>query len=118
MAQANIVEWCEGTTSLDPFVRIERGKWPLLSKHCPDIAKAMDLTAACETQLLLRARSDRAPERRKPMLHNASIGLRLHAFAAFLTAYPQGKLQEWLATLDTMAELWPHVKARRAHVVS
>jgi hypothetical protein len=115
LTQADIVERCEGTTGVDPFVRIERGKWPLLSKRCTAIAKAMDLTAEGEAQLLRRARIDRAPERRKPMPHSASIGLRLHAFAAFLTADPQGKLQEWLATLDTMAELWPHVKARRAH---
>jgi hypothetical protein len=39
------------------------------------------------------------------MPHSASISLRLHASEAFLTAYPQGKLQAWLATLDTMAEL-------------
>ena len=115
LTQADIVERCEGTTGVDQFVLIERGKWPLLSKPCTAIAKAMDLTAEGEAQLLLLARIDRAPERRKPMPHSASISLRLHAFAAFLTAYPQGKLQEWLATLDTMAELWPHVKARRAH---
>lgn len=115
LTQSDIVERCEGTTGVDPFVRIERGKWPLLSKPCTAIAKAMDLTTEGEAQLLLRARSDRAPERRKPMLHSASISLRRQAFAAFLTADPQGRLQEWLATLDPMAALWPHVKARRAH---
>jgi hypothetical protein len=115
LAQGDIVERCEGTTGVDQFVCIERGKWPLLSKRCTAIAKAMDLPVEGEAQLLLRARSDRAPARRKPMLHNASIGLRLHAFAAFLTAYPQGKSQEWLATLDIIAARWPHVKARRAH---
>ena len=115
LTQADLVERGEGTTGVDQFVRIERGKWPLLSKRCTAIAKAMDLPAEGEAQLLRLARIDRAPERRKPMPHSASIGLRLQAFAAFLTAYPQGKLQEWLATLDTMAELWPHVKARRAH---
>ena len=103
LTQADLVERCEGTTGVDQFVRIERGKWPLLSKPCTAIAKAMDLTAEGEAQLLRLARIDRAPERRKPMPHSASIGLRLHAFAAFLTAYPQGKLQAWLATLDTMA---------------
>ena len=46
------------------------------------------------------------------MPHSASIGPRLHAFEAFLTAYPQGKLQELLATPDTVAELGPHVEAR------
>jgi hypothetical protein len=115
LAQGDIVERCEGATGVDQFVCIERGKWPLRSKLCTAIAKAMDLPVEGEAQLLLRARSDRAPERRKPMLHNARIGLRLHAFAAFLTADPQGKLQEWLATPDPMAELWPHVEARRAH---
>ena len=105
----------EGTTGVDQFVRIERGKLPLLSKRCTAIAKAMDLCAEGEERLLRRARIARAPERRKPMPHSASIGLRLQAFAAFLTAEPQGKLQEWLAALDPMAELRPHVKARRAH---
>jgi hypothetical protein len=75
----------------------------------------MDLTAEGEAQLLLLACIDRAPERRKPIPHSARISLRLHAFEAFLTVYPQGKLQEWLATLGPMAELWLHVKARRAH---
>jgi hypothetical protein len=113
--QADIVERGEGTTGVDPFVRIECGKWPLLSKECTAIAKAMDLTAEGEAQLLLLARIDRAPERRKRMPHRARISLRLQAFAALLTAYPQGKLQAWLATLDPMAALWPYVKARRAH---
>ena len=115
VTQADIVERCEGTTGVDSFARIERRKWPLLSKPCTAIAKAMDLTAAGEAQLLRLAIIDRAPERWKPMPHSASIGLRPHAFAAFLTAYPQGKPQAWLATLDTMAALWPYVKARRAH---
>jgi hypothetical protein len=115
LTQSDLVERCEGTTGVDQFVRIERGKWPLLSKPCTAIAKAMDLIAEGEAQLLLLARIDRAPERRKPIPHSASISLRLHAFAAFLTAYPQGKPQEWLATLDPMAALWPQVKARRAH---
>jgi hypothetical protein len=115
LTQADSVERGEGTTGVDQFVRIERRNWPLLSKPCTAIAKAMDLTAEGEAQLLRLARIDRAPERRKPMPHSASISLRLHAFEALLTAYPQGKLQEWLATRDTMAELWPHVKARRAH---
>ena len=114
LTQADSVERCEGTTGVEQIVRIERGKWLLLSKRCTAIAKAMDLTAAGEAQLLL-ARIDRAPERRKPMPYSASIGLRLYAFAALLTVYPQGKLQEWLATLDLMAALWPQVKARQAH---
>jgi hypothetical protein len=96
-------------------VLIEHGKWPLLSKQRMAIAKARHLTAAGEAPLLLLPLIDRAPERRKPMPHSASIGLRQHAFEALLTAYPQGKLQALLATLDSIAELWPHVKVRRAH---
>jgi hypothetical protein len=89
LTQADLVERGEGTTGVDQFVRIERGKWPLLSKQCTANAKAMDLTAEGEAQLLRRARIariDRAPARRKPMPHSASISLRLQAFAAFLTA--------------------------------
>jgi len=58
------VERGEGTTGVDQFVLIERGKWPLLSKQCTAIAKAMDLTAEGKAQLLLLALSDKAPERR------------------------------------------------------
>jgi hypothetical protein len=115
LTQVDIVERSEGTTGVDQFVLIERGKWPLLSKQCTAIAKAMDLTAACEAQLLRLALIDRAPERRNPMPHSARIDLMLHAFEAFLTAYLHGELQALLATLNTIAELWPHVKARRAH---
>jgi hypothetical protein len=115
LAQGDIVERCEVTTGVDQFVHIGRGKWPPLSKPCTAIAKVMDLPAEGEAQLLLRALIDRAPERRKPMPHSARISLRLHAFAAYLTAYLQGRLQELLATPDTIAELWPHVAARRAH---
>jgi hypothetical protein len=71
-------------------VRLERRKWPLLSKPCTAIAKAMDLTAEGEAQLLLRARIDRAPERQKPMPHGVSISLGLHAFGAFLVRIPAG----------------------------
>jgi hypothetical protein len=96
LTQADIVERSEGTTGVDQFVLIERGKWPLLSKPCTAIAKAMDLTAAGQAQLLLLALIDRALERRKPMPHSARINLRLHAFEAFLTAYPQASSISWL----------------------
>jgi hypothetical protein len=79
------------------------------------MAEAMDLTAAGKAQLPLLALIDRALECRKPMLHSARIDLRLQAFEAFLTAYLQGELRALLATLNTIAELWPRVKARRAH---
>jgi hypothetical protein len=115
LTQADIMEHVKGPTGVEQFVRIERGTWPLLSQPCTAIAKAMDLTAAGEAQRLRLARSDRAPERRKPMPHSARIDLRLPAFAACLTADLQGKLQALLATLNTMAELWPHVTAGRAH---
>lgn len=51
LTQADIVERCEGTTGLEQFVLIERGKWPLVLKQCTAIAKAMDLTAEGEAQL-------------------------------------------------------------------
>jgi hypothetical protein len=85
LTQADIVERSEGTTGVDQSVLIECGKWPLLSKPCTAMAKAMDLTAAGEAPLLLLARTDRALQRRKPVPHSARIDLRLHAFEAFLT---------------------------------
>jgi hypothetical protein len=115
LTQADIVERSEGTTGVDQFVRIERGKWPLLSKPCTAMAKAMDLTAAGEAPLLRLAVIDRALERREPMPHRARIDLRRQAFEAFLTASLQGELQALLAALNTIAALWPHVEARRAH---
>jgi hypothetical protein len=109
------MEHSKGPTGVEQFGLIAREEWPLLSKPCTAIAKAMDLTAADEAELLLLALIDRAPERRKPMPHSARIDLRLQAFEACLTADLQGKLQVLLATLNSIAELWPHVKARRAH---
>ena len=104
LTQADLVERGEGTTGADQFVLIERGKWPLLSKPCTAIAKAMDLTAEGEAQLLLLALIDRAPERQAHAAQRQNQS-QVHAFAAFLTAYPQGKFQELLATLDTITEL-------------
>ena len=92
LMQADSVERCAGTTGVDQFVLIEHGTWPLRSKPCTTIPKAMDLTAEGEAQRLRLALSDRAPERRKPMPNSARIRLRLHALEAFLSAYPPGEL--------------------------
>jgi len=44
LTQAGIVERSAGTAGVDQISLIERGKWPMLSKQCTTIAKALDLT--------------------------------------------------------------------------
>ena len=36
----------------------------------------------------------------------------LSTVEAFCLAYPPEKLEAFITTLDTLAEVWPHVKAR------
>jgi hypothetical protein len=115
LTQAEIVERSEGTTGVDQFVRIERGKWPLRLKPCTAMAKAMDRVAAGQAPLLLLPLINRALERRKPIPHRARIDLRRQAIEAFLTTYLPGKLRAWPGTLNAIAVLSPPVKARRAH---
>ena len=55
LTQADTVERSEDATGMDQFVRIERVTWPLLSKQCTAVAKAIDLIAESETQFLLPA---------------------------------------------------------------
>jgi hypothetical protein len=57
---------------------------------------------------MLLALVDRALARLKPILGRARLGIRWHVFEAFLKAYPQDQRPALLATLDTMAEIWPH----------
>ena len=68
-----------------------------------------------EAQLMLLALIDRAPERLKPVLRRARLGIKLLTFEAFLKDYPQDKITEGIATLDAVVEVWPKVKARWEH---
>ena len=97
---------------MDQVSRIERGKRPILSKQCMAMAKALGLTDEEDTQRMLLALRDRVPARLKPILRKARLDIRWHAFEVFLTAYPQDKLPALLATLDTIAEIWPQGQAR------
>jgi transcriptional regulator with XRE-family HTH domain len=110
LTQADLVERSVGTIGVDQISLLERGKRPMLSRPCTAIAKALGLTDEDAAQLMLLALIDRAPERLKPILRRPRLGLRLQPFEALLTACPQGQLHEGIATLDTIAELWPHVK--------
>ena len=110
--QAEIVELSEGTIGADQISLIERGKRPMTSKQCTAIAKALDLTNEEEAQLMLLALIDRAPERLKPALRRARLGIKLLAFEAFLNDYPQDKITECITTLDAVVAVWPKVKAR------
>jgi hypothetical protein len=110
--QADIVACSEGTIGVDQVLLIERGKRPMLSKQCTAMAKALGLTDEEEAQLMLLALIDRVPARLKPILRRARLGIPLHVFEAFLKAYPQDKLPALLATLDTIAEIWPQAQAR------
>ncbi|HSX83250.1 MAG TPA: helix-turn-helix transcriptional regulator [Candidatus Saccharimonadia bacterium] len=113
--QAEIVELSEGTIGVDQISLIERGKRSMTSKQCTAIAKALNLTNEEEAQIMLLALIDRAPERLKPVLRRARLGIKLLTFEAFLKDYPQAKITECIATLDAVAEVWPKVKARWEH---
>ena len=64
-------------------------------------------------RLILLAQIDRAPERLKPLLRQARLRLTLEPVEALLQLYPPEKIEAFLTTLEALAEMWPHVKARR-----
>ena len=112
LTQADIVACAEGTIGVDQISLIERGKRPMTSKQCTVIARALHLTDDDEAQLVLLAQIDRAPERLKPILRQVRLRSRLHTVEAFLLAYPPEKIEAFITTMDVLAEVWPHVKAR------
>jgi hypothetical protein len=61
---------------------------------------------------MLLAQTDRAPERLKPLLHQIRLRSMLSTVEAFFLAYPPEKIEAFLTTMDVLAEVWPHVKAR------
>jgi hypothetical protein len=111
LTQADLVTRSDGTIGADQISLIERGKRPMTSKQCTAIARALHLTDDDEAQLILLAQIDRAPERLKPILRQVRLRSRLHTVEAFLLAYPPEKMEALLATMDTLAEVWPTVKA-------
>ena len=100
MTQADLVARADGAIGADQISLIERGKRPMTSKQCTVIAQALHLTDVDEAQLMLLAQTDRAPERLKPLLHQIRLRSMLSTVEAFIT------------TMDVLAEVWPHVKAR------
>jgi transcriptional regulator with XRE-family HTH domain len=112
VTQADIVARADGAIGADQISLIERGKRPMTSKQCTVIARALHLTDDDEAQLMLLAQIDRAPERLKPILRQVRLRSMLRTVEAFLLAYPPEKMEAFITTLDTLAEVWPHVKAR------
>jgi transcriptional regulator with XRE-family HTH domain len=112
LTQADIVTRSDGAIGADQISLIERGKRPMTSKQCTAIARALTLTDDDEAQLILLAQIDRVPERLKPILHQVRLRSRLRTVEAFLIAYPPEKMEALITTLDALAEVWPHVKAR------
>ena len=112
LTQADVVARADGAIGADQISLIERGKRPMTSKQCTVIARALDLTDADEAQLILLAQTDRAPARLKPLLHQIRLRSMLSTVEAFCLAYPPEKLEAFITTLDTLAEVWPHVKVR------
>src|SRR5215472_2386629 len=100
LTQADLVARADGAIGADQISLIERGKRPMTSKQCTVIAQALHLTDADEAQLMLLAQTDLAPERLKPLLHQIRLRSMLSKIEAFIT------------TMDVLAEVWPHVKAR------
>ena len=76
------------------------------------IARALALTDADEGQLILLAQTDRAPACLKPLLRQIRLRSRRSTVETFCLAYPPEKLEAFITTLDVLAEVWPHVKAR------
>jgi transcriptional regulator with XRE-family HTH domain len=112
LTQADLVARADGAIGTDQVSLIERGKRPMTSKQCTVIARALDLTDADEAQLILLAQTDRAPARLKPLLRQVRLWSMLSTVEAFLLAYPPEKIEALITTLDALAEVWPHVKAR------
>ena len=110
--QADLVARADGAIGTDQISLIERGKRPMTSKQCTVIARALDLTDADEAQLILLAQTDRAPARLKPLLRQIRLRSMLSTVEAVFLAYPPEKLEALITTLDTLAEVWPSVKAR------
>ncbi len=112
LTQADIVVRADGAIGADQISLIERGKRPMTSKQCTAIAQALRLTDDDEAQLMLLAQIDRAPERLKPILRQVRLRSMLRTVEAFLMAYPPEKMEAFITTMDALAEVWPHVKAR------
>ena len=112
LTQAELVARADGAIGTDQISLIERGKRPMTSKQCTVIARALDLTDADEAQLMLLAQTDRAPERLKPLLHQVRLRSTLSTIEVFFMAYPPEKIEAFITTMDVLAEVWPHVKAR------
>ena len=112
LTQADVVARADGAIGADQISLIERGKRPMTSKQCTVIAQALHLTDVDEAQLMLLAQIDRAPERLKPILRQVRLRSFLQTVEAFLSAYPPEKIEAFITTMDVLAEVWPHVKAR------
>jgi len=112
VTQADMVARADGAIGADQISLIERGKRPMTSKQCTVIARTLHLTDDDEAQLMLLAQIDRAPERLKPILRQVRLRSMLRTVEAFLMAYPPEKMEAFITTLDALAEVWPHVKAR------
>ena len=110
--QAELVARADGAIGTDQISLIERGKRPMTSKQCTVIARALALTDADEAQLILLAQTDRARERLKPLLRQIRLRSMLSTVEAFVLTYPPEKMEALITTLDVLAEVWPHVKAR------
>jgi transcriptional regulator with XRE-family HTH domain len=112
LTQADLVARADGAIGTDQISLIERGKRPMTSKQCTVIARALALTDADEAQLILLAQTDRAPEHLKPLLRQVRLRSTLSTVEACFLAYPPEKIEALLTTLDVLAEVWPHVRAR------
>src|SRR5262245_50137967 len=112
LTQADLVTRADGAIGADQISLIERRKRAMTSKQCTVIAQALHLTDADEAQLMLLAQTDRTPERLKPILHQIRLRSMLSMVEAFFMAYPPEKIEAFITTMDVLAEVWPHVKAR------
>ena len=112
LTQADLVARADGAIGTDQISLIERGKRPMTSKQCTVLAWGLALTDADEAQLLLLAQTDRAPACLKPLLRQIRLRSMRSTVETCCLASPPEKLEACITTLETLAEVWPHVKAR------
>ncbi len=111
LTQGDVVQRSEGQLSADYISLVERGKRIPSPDMCSLFAKALALSGPDEEHLMLLAFIDKAPERLKPFLRQATLGPRLRKLHAFIHDLPEEQANEFIAALEAIAEVWLKIRA-------
>jgi len=109
LTQGDVAQRTEGRLGVDYISLVERGKRIPSPAMCSLFVKALGLSESDEEHLILLAFIDKAPERLKPFLRQATLGPRLRKLHAFIRDLPE----EQVLRLDPVR---PLVDARDAAV--